>query len=108
MTVSGVSQGGLFDYRLFWGTRVFVVPLRSRFVIPHPSGDQAPSGWGTRWLVMGGRRAGTRDEVGFKRRRFEMSEMHETSSWIDRWFPLLLIVFGLIFTTVLVSFKPTI
>ena len=28
--------------------------------------------------------------------------------WIDRWWPLLLILFGVLFVTVLVSFAPTI
>ena len=35
-------------------------------------------------------------------------EVHETESWLDRWWPLLLITFGLIFTTILVSFHPTV
>jgi hypothetical protein len=38
----------------------------------------------------------------------DMHEVHETTPWIDRWWQVLLIVFGLIFTTVLVSFKPTV
>jgi hypothetical protein len=37
-----------------------------------------------------------------------MSEGHETTSWLDRWWPLLLIGFGLIFTSVLVSFNPSV
>lgn len=35
-----------------------------------------------------------------------MSVSHESESWVDRWFPLLVIVFGLLFLTLLVSFKP--
>jgi hypothetical protein len=29
-------------------------------------------------------------------------------AWLDRWWPVLVIAFGLIFVTVLVSFKPVI
>ena len=32
--------------------------------------------------------------------------LHEKDSWLDRWWPLLVILFGLIFVSVLVSFKP--
>lgn len=35
-----------------------------------------------------------------------MSSSHESQSWIDRWWPLLLILFGLTFVSVLVFFKP--
>lgn len=35
-----------------------------------------------------------------------MSSSHKTESWLDRWFPLLVIAFGLLFLTLLVSFKP--
>jgi hypothetical protein len=35
-----------------------------------------------------------------------MSVSHESESWVDRWFSLLVIVFGLLFLTLLVSFKP--
>lgn len=35
-----------------------------------------------------------------------MSASHE-SSWVDRWWPLLVICFGLIFVSILISFKPT-
>ncbi len=30
-----------------------------------------------------------------------------SGSWADRWFPLLVILFGLAFVTLLVSFSPT-
>ena len=33
---------------------------------------------------------------------------HEQQPWIDTWWPVLVIGFGLIFVTFLVSFKPTI
>jgi len=36
-----------------------------------------------------------------------MSSSSESVSWLDRWWPLLVILFGLIFVTVLVTFKPT-
>ncbi len=35
-----------------------------------------------------------------------MSSSHGSESWLDRWFPLLVICFGLTFLTVLVSFAP--
>ena len=36
-----------------------------------------------------------------------MDAVSESMSWLDRWWSLLLILFGVIFVTVLVSFKPT-
>ena len=33
---------------------------------------------------------------------------HHSEPWIDTWWPALVIGFGLIFVTFLVSFKPTI
>ena len=33
---------------------------------------------------------------------------HEQEPWIDTWWPALVITFGIIFVTILVSFKPTI
>lgn len=36
-----------------------------------------------------------------------MSSHHETEPWIDRWFPLLVIIFGLIFVSCLTQFNPT-
>jgi hypothetical protein len=30
----------------------------------------------------------------------------KSGAWLDTWWPLLVIVFGLIFVTILVSFKP--
>ena len=36
-----------------------------------------------------------------------MSGSNGSESWLDRWWPLLLITFGLIFVSVLVSFHPT-
>ena len=35
-----------------------------------------------------------------------MSLSSERKSWFDRWFPLLVILFGLLFVSILVSFKP--
>jgi hypothetical protein len=37
-----------------------------------------------------------------------MSSSHESGSWVDEWWPLLVIAFGLIFVTLLVSFHPVI
>lgn len=37
-----------------------------------------------------------------------MSSPNESGSWLDRWWQLLVILFGLIFVTFLVSFSPTI
>jgi steroid 5-alpha reductase family enzyme len=37
-----------------------------------------------------------------------MSLASERESWVDRWWPLLLILFGVFFVACLVSFKPTI
>lgn len=36
-----------------------------------------------------------------------MSSEHESQLWIDTYWPVLVIAFGLIFVTFLVSFKPT-
>jgi hypothetical protein len=33
---------------------------------------------------------------------------HESEPWLDRWWPLLLILFGLLFVTVLTTFHPTV
>jgi hypothetical protein len=37
----------------------------------------------------------------------EMSSSSESASWLDRWWPLLIIIFGVIFVSVIVSFSPT-
>jgi steroid 5-alpha reductase family enzyme len=37
-----------------------------------------------------------------------MSLASERESWVDRWWPLLLILFGVIFVACLVSFNPAI
>ncbi|RZU42163.1 hypothetical protein BDD14_3710 [Edaphobacter modestus] len=37
-----------------------------------------------------------------------MSSLNETEFWLDRWWPLLVILFGLLFVSCLVSFSPTI
>jgi steroid 5-alpha reductase family enzyme len=37
----------------------------------------------------------------------EMSSSAESMSWVDRWWPLVVILFGVIFVTVLVTFNPT-
>jgi hypothetical protein len=36
----------------------------------------------------------------------EMSSSHESGSWLERWGLVLVILYGLIFLTVLVSFHP--
>lgn len=36
-----------------------------------------------------------------------MSLASEREPFLDRWWPLLVILFGLIFVSILVSFKPT-
>lgn len=35
-----------------------------------------------------------------------MSSSGKSEPWFDRWFPLLVILFGLLFLAFLVSFKP--
>jgi len=35
-----------------------------------------------------------------------MSLASERESWVDRWWPLLLILFGVLFVSILVTFKP--
>ncbi len=35
-----------------------------------------------------------------------MSESHESQFWLETWWPLLVIVFGLSFLTFLISFTP--
>jgi hypothetical protein len=37
-----------------------------------------------------------------------MSAAGESESWLDRWWGLLLILFGVVFVSVLVSFHPVI
>lgn len=37
-----------------------------------------------------------------------MSSSHESESWLDRWWQLLVILFGLLFVLILVSFNPTV
>jgi hypothetical protein len=37
----------------------------------------------------------------------EMSSLSEPVSWFDRWWPLLVILYGIVFVTVLVTFSPT-
>ena len=37
-----------------------------------------------------------------------MSVSNESEPWVDRWWPLLVILFGVLFVSILVSFKPTI
>ena len=32
---------------------------------------------------------------------------HQSASWIDTWWPLFLILFGISFVTLLISFAPT-
>jgi hypothetical protein len=36
-----------------------------------------------------------------------MSSSSESESWMDRWWPLLVILYGVFFITVLVTFSPT-
>jgi hypothetical protein len=35
-----------------------------------------------------------------------MSSSSKSESWLDRWFPLLVILFGLLFLAFLVTFSP--
>jgi len=35
-----------------------------------------------------------------------MSASHEKEFWLDRWWPLFVILFGAIFVSILVGFKP--
>jgi len=35
-----------------------------------------------------------------------MSVMNDSTHWLDRWWPLLLIFFGVLFVTLLVTFSP--
>ena len=52
---------------------------------------------------------GAGSRVGFVRCKKEMLKMsvsHKSESWVDRWFPLLVIAFGLLFLALLVGFKP--
>jgi hypothetical protein len=36
-----------------------------------------------------------------------MSMVSEREVWVERWWPLLVILFGVMFVTILVTFKPT-
>jgi hypothetical protein len=36
-----------------------------------------------------------------------MSASSHSESWLDRWWPLLVILYGVLFVSILVSFKPT-
>ena len=45
--------------------------------------------------------------VSLKKEDVEMSSSSESASWLDRWWPLLVIIFGVIFVSVIVSFSPT-
>jgi hypothetical protein len=36
-----------------------------------------------------------------------MSSSSESEFWLDRWWPLFVILYGALFVTVLVSFSPT-
>jgi hypothetical protein len=36
-----------------------------------------------------------------------MSSSSASASWLDRWWPLFVILFGVIFVSVLVTFSPT-
>jgi hypothetical protein len=48
-------------------------------------------------------------QLGFesgKKEDVEMSSSSGSESWLDRWWPLLLILFGLTFVSLLVSFFP--
>jgi hypothetical protein len=37
-----------------------------------------------------------------------MSSSNESARWLDRWWPLLVILYGVLFISILVSFQPTI
>jgi hypothetical protein len=36
-----------------------------------------------------------------------MSSSSESAFWLDRWWPLLVILYGVIFVSILVTFSPT-
>jgi steroid 5-alpha reductase family enzyme len=36
-----------------------------------------------------------------------MSSSSESVSWVDRWWPLLVILYGVLFVSILVTFSPT-
>jgi steroid 5-alpha reductase family enzyme len=40
-------------------------------------------------------------------KHIEMSSSSEVVSWVDNWWPLLVILFGLLFLIMLVTFSPT-
>jgi len=44
--------------------------------------------------------------VSLKKEDVAMSSSSESASWLDRWWPLLVIIFGVIFVSVIVSFSP--
>lgn len=50
---------------------------------------------------------GFSDKLDAGKENIEMSSSHESQSKLDRWWPLFLIFFGLMFVTLLVSFHPT-
>ena len=37
----------------------------------------------------------------------EMSSSHESEPWMDRWWPLLVIIYGVLFVTFITQFHPT-
>jgi hypothetical protein len=37
-----------------------------------------------------------------------MSSSTKTEFWLDRWWPLLVILYGVLFVSILVSFHPTV
>lgn len=37
-----------------------------------------------------------------------MSTAHETQGWLDRWWPLLVILFGVIFVATLIFWHPSV
>jgi hypothetical protein len=44
--------------------------------------------------------------LSLKKEDVAMSSSSESASWLDRWWPLLVIIFGVIFVSVIVSFSP--
>jgi hypothetical protein len=59
--------------------------------------------WWRGWLVGGG----NSDKIWREDEVVLMSSSHNRASWIDRWFPLLLILFGLTFILTLALFAPS-
>jgi hypothetical protein len=54
-----------------------------------------------------GSRLGFEESFGEIKEDVAMIASSESEGWLDRWWPLLVILYGLIFVTILVTFAPT-